>query len=213
MIAGLALLAPRDLRAEGDTQAAYDSFVTLSKNNAVGVVLAQIKFEQDGSVKQCRVVRSIAPYALEAATAEFIEGHWKNELFAGETRFIPITFDQLPSYSTEWNGDMVTPLDPLAVGDPERKLKLRLTFGTDGWIKKVVIVESSGLDSLDQQTEAWVQVHWHHDGYANQVIDAPFRFEAPVPPPAPVPVAPPVVHQKAPAPPAEPVAIPAMRVQ
>ncbi len=175
------------------------------------MVLTQIQFGPDGSVKQCRIVRSNAPYALEASTTDFIENHWKNSFFAGETRYIPITFDQLPSYVPHWNDDMVPPPDPLASTDPERALKLRLTFGTDGWVKKVEVVDPSGQDSLDMQTELWVQVHWHHDAYANQVIDAPFKFEPPAPPPTP---APPVVVKKAkPVAPDEPVAIPAERVQ
>ena len=92
-------------------------------------------------------------------------------------------------------------------------MKLRLTFGADGWIKKLDIVESSGADLVDQQTQAWVQVHWHHAAYANQVLDAPFRFEPPAPKPVPAPVVVKKVQPVAPAAPAEPVAIPAIRVQ
>jgi hypothetical protein len=212
-LGGLALLAPGLRGAETDGEKAYDSFVSLVKSNTVGVILAEIRFGQDGNAKQCRIIRSNAPYSLEASTTEYIELHWKLPLFAGETRFFPITFDQLPSYVPHWNDEMVAPPDPLAVGDPQRKLKLRLSFGADGWIKKVEVADPSGLDSLDRQTGVWVQVHWHHDAYANQVIDAPFQFEPPPAPPAPPP---PVVKKTKPVEPAqptEPMAIPAMRVQ
>jgi len=209
ILSGMALGVLGNTRAEEGGKQVYDTFLNLAKNDAGGAILAEVKFAQDGSVRQCRVVRSNAPYALEASTTDFIESHWKIPLFAGETRFMPIAFDQLPSYSKQWNEDMAPPQDPLAAGEPERNLKLRLTFGTDGWIEKVEYVDSSGLSSLDEQTALWVKVHWHHDAYANQVIDAPFQFEPPALPPTPPP---PVIYQK-PAPPPEPVAIPAIRVE
>ena len=156
-------------------------------------------------MRQCLVVRSNAPYSLEISTTNYIEGHWNMPLFAGQTRFVPIAFDQLPSGSKHWNEDMVPPLDPLTVGDPERRLKLHLTFGADGWVSGIKVVDSSGLPSLDEQTGVWVKVHWHHDAYANQSVDAPFKFEPP-PTPPPVVVAPAL-------PPPEPVGIPAIRAQ
>lgn len=203
------LLMPSLLHADSKRDQAYASFLSLAKDNAVGVVLTQVTFANDGKVQRCRILRSNLPYSLEASITWYVEQHWNNPFFAGETRFMPITFDQLPSYVAHWNDDMVPPPDPLAESDMERKLKLRMTFGEDGWIKSVAVVEASGNDSLDQQTEAWVQVHWHHDAFAKQVIDAPFRFEPPAPPPVVVKKVKPVVPVK----PAEPVAIPAMRVQ
>jgi hypothetical protein len=185
------------------------SWAEALKDGHVGVVIVEVQFAKDGSAKQCRVIRSNAPFPLEASTVDFIEKRWKLPLFAGEARVVPIIFQELPSYLPQWNSEMAIPPNPLAVGDPERNLKLRLTFGADGWVKSVDTVAPSGLDSLDQDTAAWVKVHWHHEAYANQVVEAPFDFKPPVASPPPPPV---VKHHVSP-PPAEPVPIPAIRAQ
>jgi hypothetical protein len=205
LLGAVACLVTERLPAADEDAPRHKSFTELSKNNTIGVMLVVVKFAADGHAEHCRVVRSNAPFALEASTVDYIENHWKNPFFAGDTVDFPITFEQLPSYVAPWN--------PLTVGDPSRNLKLHLTFGPDGWVKAIQIVQPSGIDSLDQQTGMWVKVHWHHDAYANQEIDAPFQFNPPPAPPPPPPAPPVKPHPANPAPATEDTAIPAERVQ
>ena len=171
----------------------------------MGFILVQLKFAEDGKVWSGRVVRSNAPFSLEASTIDFVKNHWKNDYFAGTTQVFPITFSQLPSSCSHWNGDMPPPVNPLAAGDPKRDVKLRVHFGADGWVEKVDVASSCGVDSIDRDTAIWVKVHWHHSAYAGQTFDVPFQFKPPV--------SKPVIQHKAPQPvPEEDSAPPAVRV-
>ncbi len=182
---------------------ALDSFAEITNAKSIGFILVEVTFAQDGKVSSGRVVRSNAPFSLEASTIDFVRNHWKNEYFAGTTQVFPITFSQLPSGDSHWNGDMPPPVDPLTVGDPQRDVKLRLSFGADGWVQHVEVADPSGVDSIDQQTAVWVRVHWHHPAFAGQTLDVPFEFKPPAPPkPIVQHTKPPVPEEDAPAPPA-----------
>jgi hypothetical protein len=202
LLAGILLFKLSTLSIAAD-QLPLPSSLTDAFKNGAGVVLIQVRFDHDGKVDECHIVRSTAPWPLEVSTVEFVKKNWNNSFFADETATLPITYDTPASGKSYWNGDMVPPPDLLSVGDPERDLKLRVTFGSDGWVKDAQVAQSSGSDAIDTQTAMWVKVHWHHAAYANQVMDAPFKFQPPVPKVS-------IKHE--PAPP-EPIAPPAVRVE
>ncbi len=175
-----------------------------------GILVAEVHFAPDGSVASCRIMRSNVPYTLEAGTVDYIRRKWVNKWFAGYTVRFPIIFEELPWYAKHWDEGMVAPPNFLPPGDPGRKLKLRVSFGPDGWAQGVQIEVPSGLDTVDRQTAVWVKVHWHNEAFAKQTLDAPFIFKTPSTPK-------PVVAKTQPKPkvaaPEEPVAAPAVRVQ
>jgi hypothetical protein len=150
--------------------------------NEKGLIVAEVNFAADGKVKSCRVVRSNAPFPLEAATVEAIKRVWNDRWLAGETVDFPITFDELPWYATHWDDDLVPPPNILPPGDPGRKLKLRISFGADGWVERVEVVQHSGIELVDRQTAIWVEVHWHNDAFAGRTLDTPFEFKPPLTP-------------------------------
>jgi hypothetical protein len=174
----------------------------------VGAIVVAVSYDRKGKAQKCRLLRSNAPFRLEMSTIEEIQKHWKCPLFAGGTVVWPIVFDST-SVSVKWNADLETPPLFFPYGDKKYSLKLRLTFGSDGWVKRVQIIQPSGVDLADENTAAWIQIHWHHAAYANQVVDAPFEFSRSLPPPPP-PVPPKPAET---APPQEPVAIPAIRAE
>jgi hypothetical protein len=203
------------LRAFAQQVAPPELPVAPYKKNDKGIIVARVTFAADGTVKDCRVVRSNAPYPLEAATVDQIKRKWINDWFAGQTIDFPITFDEMPWYVTHWNDGLVPPPNTLPPGDPGRKLKLRITFDADGWVEQVKIAQASGIEVVDIVTANWVKAHWHNDAFAGQTLDAPFVFKTP---PGPKPVtakAPPRPKPKPaePAWPTEPIAPPAVRVQ
>jgi hypothetical protein len=175
------------------------------KKNDKGVLMVEVSFAKDGTVSLCRIVRSNVPYPLEAGTIDYIRRKWVNAWLAGYTIRLPITFDELPWYAKHWDDALVPPPNLLADGDPGRKLKLRVTFGKDGWAQRVQVVESSGLDTVDRTTAIWVKVHWHNEDFAGKTLDAPFVFKARPAQKAPAPTQPAV--------PPEPAATPAMKVE
>ena len=178
-----------------------------AEGRQVGKMIVAVTFGGDGKVQKCRLLRSNAPFQIELSTIDHIRKHWDCPVFAGDTEVLPIVFDDT-STSVPWDGDLEKP--PLFYPDDDKtySLKVRITFGNDGWANRVQIVQPSGIQLADRQTAEWLQIHWHHDAYANEVIDAPFEFSRPLPPPPPAP--PPPVKR---APPEQPVAIPAIRVQ
>jgi len=210
LVAGLLLFETASFQVSAQTLPAQVNLAEAYKNYAGGFVFVKIKFAPDGKVQDCGIIRSNVPFSLEASTVDFIKQHWRNQLFAGATVTLPITYQVADSTSAHWNEDIAPPPNPLTPDDPERKLKLRVTFGDDAWVKDAQVVETSGSDSVDHQTLVWVRVHWHHQAYANQVIDAPIVFKA-LPSAAPVAAAPPV--PVAPPPPPEPAPIPAIRAE
>ena len=177
--------------------------------NDKGLIVAQVQFAADGKVAACRIVRSNAPYPLEAATVDYIRRKWVNETFAGDTVNFPITFDELPWDAKSWNDGLVPPPNWLSPGDPGRKVRLDVTFGKDGWVQEVHVAQPSGIELVDQQTGLWVKVHWHSDKYAGTKVDVPFEFKSP---PAPKPVVVKTPPKPEPAP-EEEAAPPAVRVQ
>ncbi|HEX4138894.1 MAG TPA: hypothetical protein VHY09_00985 [Candidatus Methylacidiphilales bacterium] len=177
-----------------------------------GVLTIDVKFAADGTVSACRIARSNVPYALEVSTVDYIRRKWVNGYFAGETVRFPVTFDELPWYAKQWGKGLVPPPNFLPADDPGRKLKLRVTFGPDGWVRHVQVMEPSGLDDVDRETAFWVNVHWHDPAYQGQTLDAPFIFKTPAVPKPAVAKAPPKPEPK-PAAPEEPAAPPAVRVQ
>jgi hypothetical protein len=182
--------------------------------NDKGVIVVEVRFGQDGKAAACRVLRSNAPYPLEVNTVDAIKSEWNDEWLAGQTVDFPITFDELPWYATKWDENLVPPPNQLPPGDPGRKLKLRITFGADGWVDHVKVLEPSGIELVDQEAELWVKVHWHNDAFANRTLDVPFDFKAPIPPKPTVAKAPPPAPKPvAPAAPAESAAPPAVRVE
>jgi hypothetical protein len=208
LIALMVVLVMAPARAQSD--AADPIPADIFKAGDKGVVILAVQFAADGSVKDCRVVRSNVPYPLEAAVIDYARRKWMNDFLAGETIYFPITFDEVPWYATGWNQGLVPPPDLLSMGDPPRKLKLRITFGADGWVRATKIIESSGVDLVDHETAIWVRVHWHDDAYAGQTVDTPFEFR----PPQPAPVVTPSAKPATPPPvPAEPPAPPAVRVE
>jgi hypothetical protein len=207
-LVGVIFFVAGGTHAVGEESAIPPSFVEAFENHDEGKVIVQVKYGLDGKVEFCRIIRSNAPLELEVSTVAYIQKYWRNRLFAGNTQILPITYETPASRSAYWNGDMVPPPNLVHLGEAERDLKLRLTFGSDGWVKDVQVIQSSGSDSIDDQTAIWVKVHWHHKAYANQVIDAPFRFVPPSPEvvvPKPKPPLPP--------PPAAPIPIPAIRAE
>jgi hypothetical protein len=140
--------------------------------------VAEVNFGKDGSVASSRVVRSNVPYPLEASTIDYIRRKWMNPYFAGQTAFFPVEFDELPWYVKHWDDPLMPPPNFLAPGDPERKLKLRIVFGQDGWAQRVEVKQPSGADDVDRGTAIWVKVHWHNVAYAGQTMDAPFDFKS-----------------------------------
>jgi hypothetical protein len=180
-------------------------------NAGKGLLMVEVKFAADGSVAACRIMRSNVPYVLEASTIDYVRRKWVNAFFAHETVLLPITFDELPWYAKSWMDGLTPPPNFLPSGDPGRKLKLRVTFGPNGWIKRVEVKEPSGLDDVDRDTAVWVKVHWHDAAYQGQTLDAPFVFKTPlVPKPA---VAKTPKAKAKPAAPEEPTAAPAVRVE
>ncbi|MEI9999232.1 MAG: hypothetical protein WDO13_08680 [Verrucomicrobiota bacterium] len=186
--------------------------VDIYKKNDKGVVVVAVQFDGEGRVANCRVIRSNAPFPLEMQTIDHIKRKWLNEFFAGTTQIFPIEYDEIPWYAKRWDDHLVPPPNLLPPGDPGRTMKVRVTFGKDGWVTGAQVVEPSGIQVVDEETAIWVKVHWHNEAYAGQVLDAPFEFKAP---PAPKVVAPPKPKPE-PAPsaePAEPAAVPATRVE
>ena len=184
--------------------------VDVFKKNDKGILIAEVKFAPDGTVAVCRIVRSNVPYQLEVETVEYIRRKWVNAWFAGDTVRFPITFDALPWYAKHWDDPLVPPPNFLPEGDPGRTVKLRITFGPDGWAQRVQVQGTSGSDVVDRETAIWVKVHWHNEAFAGQTLDAPFIFKTPE-------TVKPAVVKAAPKPkaaaPVEPAAAPAMRVQ
>jgi hypothetical protein len=176
---------------------------TAVKPPAQGTIRVAITFGSDGTVSDCHVVRSNAPFALEASTVDYVRKHWIWPAFAGSTEVVSLDFDSAPT-PKYWEGEMAAPPDLYPEDGQTHNVTLRLTFGADGWVSSYAVTSPSGIDAGDQQTALWIKAHWHHDAYANRVIDAPFEFKPP---------APKVVKPVAPAPPPEPVAIPAIRAQ
>ena len=173
--------------------------------------MVEVKFAADGTVAACRILRSNVPYVLESSTIDYVRRKWVNAFFANETVLLPITFDELPWYAKSWMDGLTPPPNFLPAGNPGRKLKLRVTFGPNGWVQRVEVKEPSGLDIVDRDTAVWVKVHWHDVAYQGQTLDAPFIFKTPVMPP-PVPVKTPKTKAKAAAP-EEPAAAPAVKVE
>ncbi len=149
------------------------------KKNDKGVIYIQVHFDKEGKVDESRIVRSNVPYPLEASTADYVKRKWVIEDLAGGTFTFPIVFDQLPWYAKQWNQGLITPPNLLPPGDPGRTLKLQITFDADGWISRVAIGQSTGLEDVDRNTAIWVKVHWHSDKYAGQTVDTPFEFKTP----------------------------------
>ena len=176
-----------------------------------GLVMVEVKFAADGTVAACRIMRSNVPYVLESSTIDYVRRKWVNAFFANETVLLPITFDELPWYAKGWMEGLMPPPNFLPAGDPGRKLKLRVTFGPNGWVQRVEVKERSGLDTVDRDTAVWVKVHWHDVAYQGQTLDAPFVFKTPVMP-KPVVTKTPKVNPK-PAATEEPTAAPAVRVE
>ena len=158
------------------------------KQNPQGLILVEVKFDAEGKVDACHIEHSNAPLSLEASTITYVKREWNSEEMAGRTVDFRITFDELPWYATHWDEALVPPPNLLPAGDPGRRVKLRVTFGADGWVEQVQVMLPSGLDRLDRQTGAWVKVHWHNIAYAGQTFDTPIEFKTPVaarPEPAP----------------------------
>jgi len=191
------------LRIDSGAEASLDSFTELTKTPAIGFILAEVTFGKDGKVWACHVVRSNAPFSLEASTITYVREHWKNDYFAGTTQVLPITFSEPPASCPHWNPDMPPPVNQLSVGDPKCDVKVRVKFGPDGWVQDTQITEPSGVDAIDRQAAIWVKVHWHHAAFANRTVDVPFEFKPPVAP---------VVHPKKQPVVEEPAAPPAVRV-
>jgi hypothetical protein len=183
-----------------------------SVRNVRGSIVVAITFGADGKVAGCQLLRSDAPYRLEASTIDHIRKHWKMPLFAGTTILLPIVYADPPT-PDYWIDDLAPPPDLFPYDDKTYTMKIRLTFGNDGWVRNAQILQKSGTDLVDAQTAAWIKVHWHHSAYANQVVDAPFQFNRAAPPAPAPPPPPPIPQPVAPAAPPEPVPIPAIRVQ
>lgn len=181
------------------------------KKNDKGLVVVEVKFAADGKVDGCRILRSNAPYPLEASTVDYIRRKWVNEALAGATVTLPIEFDELPWYAKHWNEGLLPPPNLLPADDPGRTLKLRITFDENGWISHVTVVQPTGIDLVDRETAVWVKVHWHSDKYAGQTVDTPFDFKSPVKP-KPAVAREPAKPKPAPVP-EEPAAPPAVRVE
>jgi hypothetical protein len=160
-----------------------------SASEEQGKIWVEVRYDSEGKVKTCRIIRSNAPVDLELSTVDYISQHWHCLFLAGQTLLMPIIFDPAPT-ANYWLKAMVPPPDPFPPDDPEHDMRLRITFGDDGWVREVHVLETSGDDSADKQTEAWVKVHWHNQDYAGKVIDVPFDFQPlpPKPTPAPAPV-------------------------
>jgi hypothetical protein len=172
-----------------------------------GRILVSVTFNPEGTVAGCKIVRSNAPFALEANTVDHIRKHWNCPFLGGVTEVIPIVFAESPK-PTYWDADLTPPPNLFPADDQTHNVTFRLTFGSDGWVSNVSVATPSGSDSVDQETAIWIKAHWHRDAYANQVIDAPFEFKPAPPPPPPKPA-----KSVQPAPPPEPVPIPAIRAQ
>jgi hypothetical protein len=181
---------------------------TADTNNGKGMLVVEVKFAADGTIAACRIARSNVPYQLEVGTVDYIRRKWVNPWFAGYTVRFPITFEELPWYAKRWDDGLVPPPNFLPASDPGRKLKVRVTFGPDGWVQRVEVKEPSGLDEVDRETAFWVKVHWHDEAYQGQTLDAPFIFKTPVAPKSAVAKLPPK-----PAAPEESAAAPAVRVE
>jgi len=183
------------------------------EKNEKGLIVVQVKFAADGKVASCGIVRSNAPFPLEASTVDEIKREWTADWLAGQTVNFPVTFDTLPWYVTHWDEGLVPPLDRLPAGDPGRTLKLQVTFGPDGWVQKEHVVQSSGIQLIDRDTEIWVKVHWHNTAFAGQTLNTPFVFKPQGGPKPSVAKAPATKAAPKPAAPAEPAAPPAVRVE
>jgi hypothetical protein len=177
-----------------------------------GLIMVEVKFAADGTVAACRIMRSNVPYVLESSTIDYVRRKWVNAFFANETVLLPITFDELPWYAKSWMDGLTPPPNFLPPGDPGRKLKLRVTFGPNGWVQRVELKEPSGLDIVDRDTAIWIKVHWHDVTHAGQTLDAPFIFKTPATPKQVVAKTPSKPKPK-PVAPEEPAAAPAVRVE
>jgi len=191
---------------------AQETAPTADATTGRGLLVVDVKFAADGTVAACRIVHSNVPYVLESSTVDYVRRKWVNAYFANEEVQLPITFDELPWYATQWGDGLTPPPNFLPPDDPGRKLKLRVTFGPDGWVQRVEVKEPSGLDAVDRNTAVWVKVHWHDATYQGQTLDAPFIFKTPSLPKPAVAKAPPKPKVKAAAP-EEPAAVPAVRVE
>jgi outer membrane biosynthesis protein TonB len=145
-----------------------------------GTQVVEVTFGADGTVTSCHVVRSTCGLKDDASIVAFIKANWKKPDAAGQTKLFPIVY-KASAQEPVRHVDLPPPPDTLSARDPERKMMVRLTFGKDGWVDCVDLVQSSGSDALDRQTEIWIKVHWHSNAQAGKMVNVPFDFK---PPPA-----------------------------
>jgi hypothetical protein len=141
-----------------------------------GIIIVEVAYGLDGKVQAARVVRSNAPFALESSVIDTIKKQWQVPLFAGSAMTFPIFFDSPPAATNAWNEDTPPPHYLLPAGDAGRTLKLKVSFGNDGWVANEHVIQSSGIELLDTNTEIWIKVHWHHAAFANQDKVVPIEF-------------------------------------
>jgi hypothetical protein len=159
--------------------------------NDKGIIMVEVAYGLDGKVENARIVRSNVPFSLESSVIDTIRKQWQVPLFAGAAMTFPIYFDTPPAAAGAWNEDTPPPRDLLPPGDAGRTLKVQVYFGDDGWVVNERIVEPSGIQLLDTETEIWIKVHWHHAAFANGNRIFPIEFlpqNAPSTSPASVPL-------------------------
>lgn len=139
-------------------------------------IIVSVTYGADGRVRDCKVMRSNATRLLEVSTLEHIRKHWGGAFFADSVEVVPIQFDE--TTTTEWTGDMATPPNVFPDDNHAHEMTIRVSFDREGWVASTKVMLSSGIQIADEETAAWVRVHWHSDAYAGKAVDAPFIFQS-----------------------------------
>jgi TonB family protein len=53
---------------------------------------------------------------------------------------------------------------------------ISIQFDSDGSVSEAEVVESSGVSSLDSNTEQWVRNHWHNASFAGRSVRVPINY-------------------------------------
>ena len=148
------------------------------KHHVSGFILLLVTFGSDGNVADCSVVHSSGSKLLDDPTVRWIKRNWHTVVFAGKINVVPITY-AFPGTAVLEYPYSPAPPNTLTSTDPERKVTVKVSFGTRGSGTQVEVVTSSGSAAFDSQITDWIQSRWYEPGYAGKIEVIPFDFKPP----------------------------------
>jgi TonB family protein len=51
-----------------------------------------------------------------------------------------------------------------------------IQFNSDGGVSEVDVIQSSGVSSLDSNTERWIRGHWQNPNFAGRTVSVPINY-------------------------------------